>query len=307
MSSKRPHSSSRSSSPPSPGLAKQYRAESEPRAAPLLCSLPPTCCHPRRPTELEDTKALEAHYAMCHAHVCEAQGCEAVFPDERLLELHHTECHDPIAKLKQERGEKIFACHIPTCSKMCITPKARRLHLIEAHGYPKQYFFAITNKGVGGLLRKWGDGVSLIRGSWKDRPPPSHNLAAIDFDSSLLAGDGPDHHRHDSRSSVPGAEHAGGPGRASSETTSQRSGSEEMDALALGFSTLSMVPKSIRFGRGGKAGGFGSAPAIAAGTQSSSAPEKKSRRGGRRGSGRGMPMMKHENAVSVLPMDVSTA
>ena len=62
-----------------------------------------------------------------------------------------------------------FACHIETCPKLFTTPKNRRLHLIQTHGYPKEYFFAVTNKGVGGLLKKWGEGASLIRGSWKSR------------------------------------------------------------------------------------------------------------------------------------------
>ncbi|KAI0248781.1 hypothetical protein BJV78DRAFT_1097035, partial [Lactifluus subvellereus] len=73
----------------------------------LLCTLPPTCHHPNRPTPLSDTRALEAHYATHHAHVCSSPECGCVFPDPRLLELHLTECHDPLAALRRERGEKI--------------------------------------------------------------------------------------------------------------------------------------------------------------------------------------------------------
>ncbi|KAI0758536.1 hypothetical protein BC629DRAFT_1272162, partial [Irpex lacteus] len=71
----------------------------------IWCTLPPTCHN--RPTPLADTKSLEAHYAMYHRHVCELARCGCVFPDERLLALHQTECHDPIAALRKERGEKI--------------------------------------------------------------------------------------------------------------------------------------------------------------------------------------------------------
>lgn len=93
-------------------------------AHPLLCTLPPTCNH--RPTPIANTKDLEAHYATYHAHVCEESGCSSVFPDPRLLELvsdslfyfdirefkeffiqHQTECHDPIAAVRKDRGEKI--------------------------------------------------------------------------------------------------------------------------------------------------------------------------------------------------------
>lgn len=62
-----------------------------------------------------------------------------------------------------------FECFLDTCPRKFMNPKARRLHLIQVHGYPAQFFFAITNKGVGGLLERWGEGVSLIRGKWKDR------------------------------------------------------------------------------------------------------------------------------------------
>ncbi|OCH85344.1 hypothetical protein OBBRIDRAFT_698373, partial [Obba rivulosa] len=74
----------------------------------LLCTLPPTCHPPHNhPTPLADTHALEAHYATYHAHVCEERGCGCVFPDARLLELHQTECHDPLAAVRKDRGERI--------------------------------------------------------------------------------------------------------------------------------------------------------------------------------------------------------
>ncbi|KAJ6607008.1 hypothetical protein B0H10DRAFT_2308381, partial [Mycena sp. CBHHK59/15] len=117
------------------------------------------------------SKDLETHYATYHAHVCEERGCNCVFPDARLLEIHQTECHDPLAAVRKDRGEKIFACHLVSCGRMFLTPKARRLHLIQGHGYPKEYYFAVTNKGVGGLLKRWGEGASLIRGQWKAREP----------------------------------------------------------------------------------------------------------------------------------------
>jgi len=55
------------------------------------------------------------------------------------------------------------------CGRRFSTPRTGRLHLIQAHGYPKQYFYAITNKGIGGLLKKWGEGASSIRKDWKPR------------------------------------------------------------------------------------------------------------------------------------------
>ena len=62
-----------------------------------------------------------------------------------------------------------FACHLPTCNRLFTTPKTRQLHLIQGHGCPKEYFFAVTNKGEEGLLKKGGEGASLIRKEWKPR------------------------------------------------------------------------------------------------------------------------------------------
>ncbi|KAF7795035.1 hypothetical protein EIP86_006179 [Pleurotus ostreatoroseus] len=56
------------------------------------------------------------------------------------------------------------------------------MHLIQAHGYPKEFFFAVTNKGVGGLLRKWGEGASLVRGQWRPRGEDEHDMDVDDND-----------------------------------------------------------------------------------------------------------------------------
>ena len=69
-----------------------------------------------------------------------------------------------------------------TCGRNFSTPKTRRLHLIQAHGYPKEYFFAVTNKGVGGLLKKWGEGASLLRKPWKPRENGSAEVEGEDED-----------------------------------------------------------------------------------------------------------------------------
>lgn len=79
-----------------------------------------------------------------------------------------------------------FECFVETCGRKFLTPKARRLHLIEGHSYPSEYFFAITNKGVGGLLNRWGEGVSLVRGKWKERSP------SISGSRMSVSSDGPE-------------------------------------------------------------------------------------------------------------------
>jgi hypothetical protein len=147
---------------------------------------------------------------------------------------------------------------------MFANPKARRLHLIAAHSYPKEYFFAVTNKGIGGLLRRWGEGASLLRGAWRPRDTEgndedeesiSHSRQSSSLqsdtdgqgDDNLTEGEekfGPD------STSVPAlAEQEG------TTKTMDGDGNEdaEVDALARDVSALGLVPSSVRFGRGGAA------------------------------------------------------
>ncbi|EMD39405.1 hypothetical protein CERSUDRAFT_113037 [Gelatoporia subvermispora B] len=301
MASKRARTSSPSptsplpSPPPSPPskaqrtLPSSLSAESISEQRELLCTLPPTCNPPHnRPTSLTGTRALEAHYATYHAHVCEEQGCGCVFPDARLLELHQTECHDPLAAVRKDRGEKIFACHVPTCPRCFLTPKARRLHLISAHGYPKEYYFAVTNKGVGGLLKRWGEGVSLVRGTWKPRAARDGADAESEIDADKEGeGDGsdkeneiePQDHRlaveMDTEAAAAGPNTPSpGPGKppaltppmspdpARPVTGPHSKGklraapvpSDAVDALASSLDALALVPSTIRFGRGARRG-----------------------------------------------------
>ncbi|KAJ7132337.1 hypothetical protein C8R44DRAFT_773806 [Mycena epipterygia] len=233
---------------------------------PLLCTLPPVCNH--HPTPIANSKDLETHYATYHAHVCEESGCNCVFPDARLLEIHQTECHDPLAAVRKDRGEKIFACHLASCSRMFLTPKARRLHLIQGHGYPKEYYFAVTNKGVGGLLKRWGEGASLLRGEWKARdseakPAPVRDSVVVEEDDEDEEDDAPG----------PAAPNHGSDPPAG------------VDSLADSLNALSLVPPSIRFGRGGKNGGF--------------ANDQQQPRGGRAHRGRGGQRTEDEMDVDV--------
>jgi hypothetical protein len=88
-----------------------------PQKRPHLCTLPPTCSR-SRPTYLSSTEEMESHYSKFHAYVCESNGCGCVFPEERLLNLHFTECHDPLAALRKDRGEKIVSLSPPSSTRL---------------------------------------------------------------------------------------------------------------------------------------------------------------------------------------------
>jgi len=121
--------------------------------------------------------------------------------------------------------------------------------LIQAHGYPKEYFFAVTNKGVGGLLKRWGEGASLIRGEWKARKANEEGGGSGDSDGNAIEADslGSD--------GEPQAT-AGGHESRLREATDLAKGDDAIDALLDGMGALSLVPSSVRFGRGGNKGGF---------------------------------------------------
>lgn len=238
-----------------------------------------------------------------------------MFPDARLLELvrdcervwssastltsiidgvkHQTECHDPLAAVRKDRGEKIvrfsllhahirlivsqFACHLASCPRLFVTPKARRLHLIQAHQYPKEYFFAVTNKGVGGLLKRWGDGASMIRGTWKPRDHEKEQKDSeddemvLDDDNDEDSDEGEDEEssssdeqngeetpkirHHQELEEIPTKRSLYSPPRRINGKV-QAAADHNVDKLASSLNSLSLVPPSIRFGRGGKNGGF---------------------------------------------------
>ncbi|KAH8833043.1 hypothetical protein DL96DRAFT_1584430, partial [Flagelloscypha sp. PMI_526] len=145
--------------------------------------------------------------------------------------------------MRQERGEKIFRCFDKTCTKLFSSPKKRRLHLIQVHGFPKEYYFSVTNKGIGHLLKKWGDGVSMVRPAWKERPATVNDEE--DGDVSPVEEDDEEEEiilHPSSRAPKP-------------QKQTPTNGLEELEES---MSTLSLVPPSIRFGRGAKRGARGS-------------------------------------------------
>lgn len=233
--------------------------------------------------------------------------------DACTLSQHQTECHDPIAAVRKDRGEKIvrmlycifsycseplltlyqFACYLAECNRVFSTPKTRRMHLIQAHNYPKEYFFAVTNKGVGGLLKRWGEGASLLRKPWRPRENGAKDTPGQDGDEYDGGGDEDYDDHDDSGADAMDADHlrepvqrpiqsseddeddeivllekirVDRPATRSNETVGastplpkgRHRGEPNVDVenLANSMDALSLVPSSIQFGRGAKRGGL---------------------------------------------------
>ncbi|KAF8484176.1 hypothetical protein JB92DRAFT_1611825 [Gautieria morchelliformis] len=161
-----------------------------------------------------------------------------------------------------------------------MTPKGRRLHLIQSHGYPKQFFFSVTNKGIGGLLHKWGQGASLYRGNWRSRDQVRDMERGSENEDEIRSESGTGsemdveeigQHKVNGKRGPPHKTGRGddildntieimsGPSTILSPSSARprAAGSSEADILANAMSSLTLVPDKIRFGRGGKRVGLG--------------------------------------------------
>ncbi|KAN0061896.1 hypothetical protein ACQY0O_005890 [Thecaphora frezii] len=207
--------------------------------------------------------------------------CGKTFPSDHFLQLHMEECHSVLVRERQERGEKIFACfHPDICSRRFATPKQRRRHLIDVHGYPKTFYFSLPIHGTGELLKRYGPGASLIRAEWrssKDRVEESDSDESCEDGEEGLAdlepkamvasdtqnqGGTASKKRKDVESdpedalpvsplALPRATETSSAARTDPEPcgsleTASRSGADEENKLAQVMSSLSLVPPSVR-------------------------------------------------------------
>ncbi len=67
--------------------------------------------------------------------------CHGRFPQLRWLELHVAERHDQFFKTLVKSGRKMFACLVESCGRTFKNGKARRLHLVDFHHFPKSFVF----------------------------------------------------------------------------------------------------------------------------------------------------------------------
>jgi len=127
--------------------------------------------------------------------------------------------------------------------------------LIEVHKYPKEFFFAVTNKGIGGLLSKWGEGASMIRGNWKPRDLEKEEeggrMVLENTDEDVK---GSSEEVDMEKTPKPGVQPLRPDDSFPRYTRSNLSA--DVDALAEGMSSLALIPSSVRFGRGSRGGGL---------------------------------------------------
>jgi len=212
----------------------------------MRCSLPPH----KEGLPFRSYEEFEAHYNKSHVNRC--VECRKNFPSEHLLGVHIEECHDALAAVQRERGEHTYSCFVEGCERRCLTPQKRRMHLIDKHMYPRNYFFAVTKEGTDGrrsLLLEGGHRRRRSSGAAYASPKQSRRRA-----STLERGAA-------GQSNRGGEAQAEAPAKDKSTEESKTSSADqpadtEMDGLAGALSALQFVPQSIRFGRRGGRAGF---------------------------------------------------
>ncbi|UKZ80731.1 hypothetical protein TrVFT333_008495 [Trichoderma virens FT-333] len=179
----------------------------------------------------------ETHYHNFHTNRC--IECRKNFPTDHLLSIHIEECHDPLAKVARDKGEHTYSCFVEGCERKCMTPQKRRLHLIDKHMYPKNFFFAVTKDGIDGkrsLLIETSHRRRSSAGSQSQAKELRRRANTLEKEASPS----------DNKSQPTLPSTAAPNGKAKSEKPADT----EMADLTGAMSALQFVPPSIRFGRG---------------------------------------------------------
>lgn len=238
---------SSTSTSPSPSEASAQKAVHHRDTKEMQCILPG---HPL--LTLASAAEFEIHYAKEHDNQC--IKCKSNLPSPWLLELHQDENHDPLIAARRNKDEKVYRCFLQDCEKVTHTPQKRRLHLIDKHGFPKDYDFRIVDSGFRGknsLLRDQNQTTPQHRRrisdvgkpGWRDRlslNPRQHPVSDGKSGSDHVI----DHERKkDSGENVPPIVNAKHQDNLDPTTCSEI---DPVETLSKSLSSLSFVPMSIR-------------------------------------------------------------
>ncbi|KAK9376785.1 uncharacterized protein V1513DRAFT_438126 [Lipomyces chichibuensis] len=233
--------SDETSTPFDPAAHKLARSSPSLQQPIIQCTLPPHCNH--SPQSFASYPAFEQHYTTSHTLVC--TSCARSFPSQHYLDLHFSEFHDPFVAARRDRGEKVYTCFVEGCDKVCADMRKRRLHLIDKHGFPREFMFGLVAHGLRpnqtSLLyppRKWKQ-VAGMRPTGCD-----HRDNNDDSPIGVGEGAGDDDDKGDDTGDIVFRR---------PDQTADGDGEPEIDAdmLAVGrqFQGIKLVPDKIRFGR----------------------------------------------------------
>lgn len=133
-----------------------------------------------------------------------------------------------------------YSCFVEGCERKCLTHQKRRMHLIDKHMYPKNYFFGITKDGIDGRRSLLNDGPHSRRRSSASNPSKeSRRRASLVGEQKARQGDS-------HKQSTP---EEGDKSREGSDSHPARPDTTMAD-LTGAMSALNFVPPSVRFGKG---------------------------------------------------------
>ncbi|EFY90768.1 hypothetical protein MAC_03131 [Metarhizium acridum CQMa 102] len=177
----------------------------------MKCSLPPH----EEPITFRSYQEFESHYSMFHTNRC--LECRKNFPSEHLLGVHLEEYHDPLIRVRRDKGE-------------------------HTHMYPRNFFFGVTKEGIDGRRSLLVEGDHHRRRS---------STASISQESRRKAGI----EEQEAGSKRDGKNNKPRSSDTVKETSSKGQNVDaDMADLTGAMSALQFVPPSVRFGRGGRAG-----------------------------------------------------
>ena len=137
-----------------------------------------------------------------------------------------------------------------------MTPQKRRLHLIDKHTYPKNFFFALTKEGIDGR-----NSLLLEAGHRRRKPHPRFQPRESSRQDIPGPGSGEVHGGSRNVGEASEAADKGPAGSAKGDGSAESPSKEEdndhaMEGLTGAMSSLKFIPRNVRFGRGGRGTGF---------------------------------------------------
>ncbi|KAK4997740.1 hypothetical protein LTR66_002905 [Elasticomyces elasticus] len=257
---------SREDSSPSSSSSTNYASlgTSELPTTIMRCSLPP-----HEPLDFGTYADYEVHYKQTHSNRC--LECGNNFPTDHYLNLHIAENHDPLNEARRERGDKIYACFVEDCDRMCSTWRKRRMHLVDKHGFPRNYDFLIINNGLdqrNSMLRSDAKHRrrSSVANTALQRGRGGHARSVTATESEVRevtqldeAGESSDTPMNDAQIDAAGDDmepNSQSSDSITAEPNTSKSAAPSVDSITNSMSALRFVPPSITFGRPKAGAGF---------------------------------------------------
>ncbi|KAH7162638.1 hypothetical protein B0J13DRAFT_15557 [Dactylonectria estremocensis] len=209
-------------------------------AVTMRCFLPPH----KEPFTFQSYEDYEVHYTKSHTNRC--LECRKNFPTEHLLGVHIDECHNPMVLVQREKGEHTYSCFVEGCERKCLTHQKRRMHLIDKHMYPKNFFFGVTKDGIDGRRSLLVEGHHRRRSSTTTQSKESRRRASLLEATTSQTEAGTQTKEPTPKTTPP---------KKPEKTTAKAPDNDEsvdidMAGLTGAMSSLNFVPPSVRFGRG---------------------------------------------------------